>query len=322
MAAGAVGMLVVILETKTAVDGIRDGIGICLQTLIPSLFPFLILSQLLTTSLTGRTVPPLRWAGKLCRIPEGAESLLAVGLLGGYPAGAQNVKLCQELGILSREDAQRMRIFCNNAGPAFLFGILGPLFETRSDIWLLWAVQIIGAIFTGIILPGGSGKNVKLQESRAVSLPEAMSHAIRAMSTVCGWVIVFRMILTFLQRWFFWFLPEPLKVLVTGFLELSNGCVALHSIDNRQLRFLLASAMLPFGGLCVTMQTASVSVHWEFLPYLLGKLLQTGICLLLAAAFLPLLNGNGLSGGFCSLILICFFQFLGSARSRKKEIAF
>ena len=46
-------MLALILDGRTAIDGARQGIELCLRTVIPSLFPFFVLSILLTSSLLG-----------------------------------------------------------------------------------------------------------------------------------------------------------------------------------------------------------------------------------------------------------------------------
>jgi hypothetical protein len=62
---------------------------------------------------------------KLCRIPAGCSCLLIPAFLGGYPAGAQAVGQTLHQGGLSRKDAERMLLFCNNPGPSFLFGVLG-----------------------------------------------------------------------------------------------------------------------------------------------------------------------------------------------------
>ena len=49
--AASAALLVLILDGNTAIAGIREGIQICIQTLIPSLFPFFICSGLLTGNL-------------------------------------------------------------------------------------------------------------------------------------------------------------------------------------------------------------------------------------------------------------------------------
>ena len=78
-------MLALILDGRTAIDGARQGIELCLRTVIPSLFPFFVLSILLTSSLLGGSLAVLRPLGRLFGMPDGAESLLIPAFLGGYP---------------------------------------------------------------------------------------------------------------------------------------------------------------------------------------------------------------------------------------------
>ena len=103
------------------------------------------------------------------------------------------------------------------------------------------------------------------------------------MATVCGWVVLFRVLLAFLKRWFFWILPAAVQVAVTGILELSNGCCELLAVTDVSDRFCICSGILAFGGLCVTMQTVSVTAGLSLKPYFWGKLLQTLFSLALAA---------------------------------------
>lgn len=288
-----------ILDSKTAVSGAHDGILLCLQTVIPSLFSFFILSILLTSSLSGLPMPLLRPLGKLCHIPSGAESLLLTGFLGGYPVGAQNVSAAYQRGQLSRQDAQRMLAFCNNAGPAFLFGMVGAMFPDAKTPWLLWGIHIAGALFTGFLLPGKS--EIPFQPSprqQTISLADALQTALRVMASVCGWVVLFRVITGFLTKWLLWLFPAELQVLLIGLLELSNGCCELNRISDLSLRFLTCSGMLSFGGLCVTMQTITVTQGLSLCYYFLGKGLQTLFSLLLC---MGILYGNWLP--FAALFL-------------------
>ena len=280
--AAAAAMLVLILDGKTALEGTSEGLSVCIRTLIPSLFPFFLLSSLLTGALSGQAIPILKPVAKLCRIPSGAESLLAIGLLGGYPIGAQGVALMHRAGQLRNPQAARMITFCNNAGPAFIFGILSGKFTSPAAPWLLWAIHICSAIFVGILLPGDlQGQHVS-SSCRHLSLTELMTQALRAMALVCGWVIIMRMVLTFLDRWFLWMLPTPAQVAASGILELSKGCIQLLRIDCEGLRFIIAAGLLAFGGICVTLQTASVTSGISMALYFPGKVLQSSVSILLA----------------------------------------
>lgn len=317
----SVGMLVLIFDSRTAVAGIQSGIDICLRTLIPSLFPFFVVSGFITSSMVGQPVGILRFLGKICRIPEGSESLLAVGFLGGYPVGAKNVWDTYSKKQLTNEDARRMVVFCNNAGPSFLFGILGPLFPDKRCVWALWLVQIIGAILTGVLLPGGSRERRVSQEQKQISFSDILNRSLASMAAVCGWVTLFRMVLEFLDRWIFWLFPVPLQVLLTGMLELSNGCISLQQTEDVALRFYLASVMLSIGGLCILMQTKSVFPDLDIRQYLGGKLLQCTISVLLSAAAIPVLSEKVPFSFFLIPAAISITLITAISRKRKKEVA-
>ena len=115
-----------------------------------------------------------------------------------------------------------------------------------------------------------------------MTFAQAMDRSIRVMATVCGWVILFRTIIAYLERWFLWMIPSWGQVLVKGTLELANGCCSLMHIESEAMRFVIASGLLSIGGICVAMQTASVSEKLGMGLYLPGKLLQTLLSIILA----------------------------------------
>lgn len=275
------GMLMMILDTKTGIYGAAEGLRLCIQVLIPSLFPFIFLSILLTESLAGKNLPILRPIGHLCGIPQGAEILFLTGILGGYPSGAQAVAHAWETGRLNEASAKRMLGFCSNAGPSFLFGIIASQFSNKATVWVIWLTHILSAILTAILLPGKSNERVTMDSSTPISLPQAAKKALISMAQICGWVILSKVILCFLDRWIFWLLPNTVQVTLTGMLELSNGCWSLGSIPKEGLRFIICSAILSFGGICVAMQTLSVVGKLGLGMYLPGKLIQTIISVIL-----------------------------------------
>lgn len=213
----------------------------------------------------------------------GAESLLIPAFLGGYPVGAQNVAAAFRSGQLTKPEAERLLSFCSNAGPAFLFGMAAAMFPRRWMAWALWGIHIVGALFAALLIPGKPAAPVRLTKTSPHSPASALNTAITVMATVCGWVVLFRVLLAFLKRWIFWILPAAVQVAVTGILELSNGCCELLAVTDVSARFCICSGILAFGGLCVTMQTVSVTAGLSLKPYFWGKLLQTLFSLALAA---------------------------------------
>ncbi len=266
--------IIIILDTKTAILGVNEGLQLCLQTVIPALFPFFILSAMLNSHLIGKSIGIFRPICKLCKIPYGSESLLLLGFLAGYPVGAQLITQAYVQGSISENTAKRMLGFCNNAGPAFLFGMLAPCFKNPAAAWVLWGIQIGSALCVGWILSADADASCKIKAIPNITLPQALQAAIKNLATVCGWIIVFRIILVFCQRWFLWLFPAEINVLFSGLLELSNGCVLLRELTKPGLQFVLASFLLSFGGLCVCMQTYSATSALGLGYYFPGKILQ------------------------------------------------
>lgn len=321
----AAGMTVLILDGKTALSGAASGVALCLKTIIPSLFPFIFLSNLLTGSLLGSKVALLRPLGKLCHMAEGTESLLAVGFLGGYPVGAQSVASAYRSGQLSRTEAERLLPFCSNAGPSFLFGILAPMFDSPAVAWALWLIHMLSAAAVGATLATHTGKAVVSASSTAPSPAEALERAVKTIGLICGWIILFRMLLTFSERWLLWLFPISVRVIFAGFLELSNGCVLLQQFENEGMRMMAASGVLAFGGCCVLLQTRSVTEGLSLRLYFPGKLLQCAYSLLLTGLLQFALPHSGRCPHFRLILLLSLLLCVLLTRflqTQEKTVAF
>lgn len=253
-------MAVLILDSATAVAGAVEGVKLCLWTVIPGLFPFFVLSGVLTSCL-----------------PRGG--LMMAGILGGYPVGARNAALALEAGQVSREEAERLALLYNCPGPAFLFGVAAQLFTPGRTV-MLWGVYLASVGILRLLLPG----KVTVSPSRApMGLNEAMTGAIRSMAGVCGWVVLMRTVLAVLDRWVLWLLPDWGRAMVCGILELTNGILLLRD-THEPLRFVMAAGFLGFGGICVMLQTMGVARRLSLKLYFPGKVFQSCVCICLAAA--------------------------------------
>ena len=304
------GMLVLILDGATALEGAASGIDLCIRVVIPSLLPFLFLSSLLTGSLWGNGGKVLRTLGKIIKVPKGAESVLISGFLGGYPAGAQTIGQAYRDGGLDAGSASRLLSFCSNAGPAFLFGVTASQFPDRKTVWILWVIHVLSALMVGALSDPGQFTATRLSPlDRSPVI--ALTGAVKTTGLLCGWIICFRILLTFLDRWFLWLLPKPAHVLTWGILELSNGCCCLASIEPFSLRFIICSVMLAFGGICVAMQTASVTEGLPLKSYLVGKLIH--------AVFAGSLSLLYLRFGVFSILLPAIFLYLPSILKKRSS---
>lgn len=305
LAAAAICMIVLILDSKSAARAAYTGVDLCIRTVIPSLFPFFLISGYLTGNLHGG-----KWIAKLFRCPESCGSILLTGFLGGYPIGAGLTAREYRAGNISKAQADRLLMFCSQAGPSFLFGIVAGQLENAHHIWILWGIQTCSALSVAWLVPGENSM-VHVSHCDSVSMTEAMKKAIEAISSVCGWIIMFSVLISFLKRWVIWILPESAQVFLFGALELTSGCLMLSALDSPQLRFLLAALILNFGGLCVLMQTASVAAGLSLKRYIEGKILQSMFCVMYALAVI----------GYPTAVIpvFCVFAFRKSQISRKNS---
>ena len=122
--AAAVLALLLLIRGAAAAQGVRDGIDLCVTSVIPALFPFFAASQLLVS--LGAAEALGRAAGPLFRRLFGMDGAGAAaylrGLIGGYPLGAKTAESLVRQGLLTPEDGALLLTFCNNAGPAFILG--------------------------------------------------------------------------------------------------------------------------------------------------------------------------------------------------------
>lgn len=279
-----------LLAPAEAADAARQGLSLCLQTVLPSLFPFFVLSSLLVScgaadGLARALEPVMR---PLFYLSGAGASALALGLAGGYPVGARVTAELYRTGALSRAEAERLLSFCNNAGPGFILGVCGGavLRDPRAGAGLC-LVHAASAVVTGVLLRRGAVMETAAAYARrrvrraplAAAFPAAVRDSFAAAWSVCGFVVLFAVVVRFVSRLL------PGRVLLVGFLELTNAVLSLPADRGG---FVLCAVFLGWGGLSVHAQTLSVldgtglSARWYFLGKALQAALSAPLALLLA----------------------------------------
>ena len=122
-------------NSEIAVDYMRSGLRLCASTVIPSLFPFMVISELLVSSGISNYPKGYRKkaASRFWGIPNEAFPAVFLGALCGFPVGAKTVISLYDSGRLSRSEVARLLVFCNTPSPSFLISAVGvSLFGNRS----------------------------------------------------------------------------------------------------------------------------------------------------------------------------------------------
>lgn len=287
-------LLLLIWKAPLASQAARQGLELCLRTVIPSIFPFLVLTRIFLSSGAGdacvKVLGPLM--RPLFRLPSAAASALFLGTMSGYPIGASAAVSLYEDGALTREEAEQLLGFCSNAGPAFFFGMMAGVFESLRAAAVLYGIHVISAVITGILLQAGvKGEKRREVFHRSVGgAPVHVADAVKTMAVICAYVILFRVIGAFLGMIPVLSSMPALSLGLQGILEMAGGCCALKNVEAAGLRYCLASLFPAFGGICVYMQTRAVIAPAGLTGkyYLFGKVVQATAAVLLTWAAMVL----------------------------------
>ena len=240
----------------------REGVTLCLQTVLPSLFPFFVLSSLLVQSdvprLLSRAMAGVMYP--LFGVSGAGASALILGLLGGYPVGARTVAELYGRGEIARDEAEQLLAFCNNSGPGFFLGVCGTaVFGSARAGMYLYLIHVGAALVTGVLLR----RDLGLPRRKAVSrqrapfdLAAAVQGSFAAVGSVSAFVIFFMVLLRLLSLVpALAALPPLPRAALFGFVEMTNGVNALPAT---RAGFVLCAAIMNWGGLSVQAQTRAM----------------------------------------------------------------
>lgn len=259
-----------IFWAKSLAKGVVNGIGLCLNSLIPSLFFFLCLSAFLMRSDVGEKMfffcnKPL---SRFFRIPPSLVSVFCFSLLGGFPVGAKLLSDSVEEKKLSQIQAERMLAYCVNCGPAFLISAVSvPIFNNYSIGLIVYLSQVLAAIAVGWLcgrrMPASdniSTGTTPARKSFSENLVLSVRSSVSSMAMICAFVLLFTGLnqvlkdsglLTRLTAVLEHIMTEEKAgILLTGLLEVTSGCSGLSACKS----LLLFALLTGFGGLCVQIQ--------------------------------------------------------------------
>lgn len=316
--AGLTGLLLLffaaalLLMPYVTTQAAREGLRLCAQVLVPSLFPFFVCAKLIVTlraasPLERLLAPAMR---RLFGVSAQSSTAFVLGLIGGYPTGAQVAKNLCSAGSIPKDEARRLVLFCNNAGPAFIFGVVGGgLFGSIGLGALLYAVHALSAVLTGILLRTSKKESSpQLASKAAADVPptppfaaafvECVQQSGMAVLNVCMFVTAFSVFSGILQSLTQSLLPDFAFALLTGMLELTGGVAALGGCALPvSIKLAASSFLLAFSGLSICAQTASILSREGLFPrgYLFVRLLQGLIAAVLALAAAAVLRVDSMA---------------------------
>ncbi|MEG0720402.1 MAG: transporter [Lachnospiraceae bacterium] len=272
--------------------GASDGLLLWFQIVLPTLLPFMILSNLLihTDAITyiARFLGPL--ITTLFGTSKHGSFAVIVGFLCGYPMGAKVTADLLKEGRIHFSESRYLLSFCNNTSPIFILSYMLWQNLDRKDLLaptliILYGAPILTSFFFRRIYHIHGHSSQFFEQSRATPsssrtgfalLDSCIMDGFSTITKVGGYIILFSILITLLKglpfHSFFW------NKIVLPSLEITNGipflCQHTHSFS---LRYILVLSLTSFGGWCSIAQTKCMlnDTGISIIPYIAEKLLTT-----------------------------------------------
>ncbi len=305
-------IVISIISPETAYLSASDSFSMFLNVILPSLFPFMLIMDLVLKSKVIYFLSFLfeNIMGPIFNLPGASSLCVITGFMSGYPGGAIAAVNLREDGHIRKSEGERLISFCNNASPIFITGAIGAgLLKSPALGIILLKSHIISAICVGIIFrflikeptvlrplhslrkssPSilSTQKKPSFHKITVSDITHSILKCFKTLAIVCGYMLLFSVLVGLIKEFnlvgnllrpFKTFEQESLfSSIVCGLIELSGGVqdVATQKLPTRSALSLI-SLLLGWGSLSIHLQTISIlqktDMRWK--TYILGKILH------------------------------------------------
>ena len=275
---------------KSIKDSIYHGLLYSLITIIPTLFPFFILSDVWTTFFY---VDP---NGKIC---QGFEKLyrtsgygitaLISGFVCGFPIGIKVLSELYREEKITKEEFEYLSGFVNNPSLAFVISGVGTGIYNNIRIGiLLYLAVILSSTITGFIFRPRISKHSKTKENpwQTFDFTKSIKNAGLTSINVVSCIIFFSGLIGFISS----IINNDVIVgAISLVLEVTNAVELIFNAEHLSLSYklILTSFALGFSGFSVHMQAFGfIPKENSKIKYLLMKTVQGIISSFLIALYL------------------------------------
>ncbi len=259
---------ILLIFSNESTKGALKGLMFCGEVLVPSLFPFMVISTFVVkcglSAAIGKYIDPI--TKLLFGVSGNCGATILLSMIGGYPVGARGIYALYKNKEINENDAVKMSYFAVGAGPGFLVSFLGANLLGSLEIgFCLLEAQIISVIFIGLMNKYIFRKKNKVKDNKkdiynsntetknkplsfTSAMVEATVDGTYGILEMCGMVVIFSAVLGIINS--LTFLPHNLYSYITILFEVTNAC----NILSRDNNILLIGFAVGFGGLSVHFQ--------------------------------------------------------------------
>ena len=276
----------ILTAPKDAVNAASVGLVLWYTRVLPTLLPFVILSNILMDSnylqYLNKITAPL--VSRLIPVSDNGAFVLLSGFLFGFPIGSKNCAALLASGKITRREADVLFIITNNTQ-------LGLSHLSAVTLLILYfPALLLGSILLSADARRTKGRTAFHAQKQPASgsqmnfkiIDTGIMDGFETLTRLGGYIMLFSMIASLLQK-----LPVPrvVTLILTGMVEITNGIAMLPDSGLPQsVQYVLAVVYTAFGGLSGIAQTSSMirDTPLSIKHYCIAKLLLAACCGLLA----------------------------------------
>lgn len=302
-------MVMMLCFPKLSLDGARNGLMLWYQTVLPTLLPFMVCTNLIISmnAIKFLTAPAALVLKKLFHLSDSGCFILLCGMLCGYPMGAKCCSDFLDQQCLSPAEARSLYAVSSLPSPMFLAGYMMAKAAQAAgntqlpELWKMAAAIYLPVLPMFFLAAGiyhfyGAGKSdtslghsVKEQhlqtDSKLPLLPldEALASSTAVMVKIGGYLMLFSILARFIRLLS---LPVSLRCFLICATEMTTGMEETARWAPGFLGILYILAAGAFGGFSGIFQVKSVTKNaglsiWH---YVLWKAVHSlSACLVLIA---------------------------------------
>lgn len=293
-----IGFLVVMLcFPMETFNGAATGLLLWFQTILPTLLPFIILSNILIQTncvyYISRAIKP--FLQKLFHISDEACYAVLIGFLCGYPMGAKVIADLIITKRISENEGQYLLSFCNNTSPMFIISyIVMQHFKDESMLWGTLVILFMSPVLCSFVFRKFYTYNILAINNKCYKreiclhfniFDDSIMNGFVTITKVGGYIILFSILFTLGAKLpLGWLLP---------ILEISNGIPWIIKLSsNIAISYPYILALTSFGGFCAVAQTNSMiqETGLRVFPYIIQKLITAMVTSLLAFAYIQFIH--------------------------------
>lgn len=262
-------LLILAFNPQIALNGALGGLNLWFEVIVPTLLPYMIISQLINNVYGNTITRPIAF-------------IILTGILCGFPMGAHTCVNAYNNRKISEKSAYILLVCCNISSPAFLYSYIACKSLKITGFPLLLTIIIYLPVLAGIIYAViiNSNKSKDILSGKDTvrltyeKLDASVTDSVMIILKLGAYIIIFSVIAEFVYM-----LPihnEAIKCLLTGAMEITTGIsyVSKSGLDNN-LKMLLIIAINCFGGVSCIMQSDTFikQTGLDIKKYIYGKFL-------------------------------------------------